>query len=121
AKSPLPDVEALGAGSDFRPFMAQGVPDDVRNRALRKLWRSNPLYARIDMLDDYCEDYTDARCAVPGVASLYRVGRGFAEEMVRADEEGAPRDEASSENETSEDPSGDEEPRKESTKTTRDA
>ena len=38
-----------------------------------------------------------------------------------ADEEGAPRDEASSENETSEDPSGEEEPRKESTKTTRDA
>ena len=79
--SALPDVETLGEGSDFKPFMNEGVPQGLRNQALRKLWASNPLYNHIDMLDDYCEDYTDAACVVPGLKTAYRVGKGFVDEL----------------------------------------
>lgn len=83
----LPSIEELGPGSDFKPFMAQGVPVDVKNQALKKLWASNPLYNHIDMLDDYCEDYTDAACAVPGVKTAYQIGRGFVKEMTESGED----------------------------------
>jgi len=73
----LPDVESLKAGSDFRPFMRQGVPSATRTAALRKLWASNPLYNRIDMLDDYCEDYTDKAVVVSGLKTAYKIGRGL--------------------------------------------
>ena len=35
----LPDPETLDAGSDFRPFLADGVPAALRRQALRRLWR----------------------------------------------------------------------------------
>lgn len=75
--TPLPDVETLGAGSDYKPFMHGNVAPDLRSQALRKLWASNPLYNHIDMLDDYCEDYTDKAMVVPGMKTAYKVGRGF--------------------------------------------
>lgn len=72
------DFEALDFQSDYGRFMQDGVPDDVRNQALRKLWASNPVLANIDGLDDYCEDYTDAAVVPKGVLkTAYRVGRGF--------------------------------------------
>ena len=82
----LPDIETLGAGSDFKPFMGEGVSAETRKAALRKLWGSNPLYNHIDMLDDYCEDYTDAACAAPGVRTLWKVGKGFVEELTSGEE-----------------------------------
>lgn len=73
------DFEKLGYESDYEQFMGAGVPDDVRNTALRKLWRSNPILANIDGLDDYCEDYTDAAMCLPKgtMKTAYRFGRGF--------------------------------------------
>ena len=85
----LPEIDSLGAGSDFKPFMNPKVPVDLRRQALRKLWASNPLYNRIDMLDDYCEDYTDKAMVVPGMKTAYKVGRGFLdkfEELASQDE-----------------------------------
>lgn len=55
----LPDPDTLGAGDDFRAFMAKAVPDRIRRRALRKLWLSNPALANLDGLLDYGEDFTD--------------------------------------------------------------
>ena len=85
AERELPDVESLDENSDYKPFMAPGVTSETRNAALRKLWASNPLYNTIDMLDDYCEDYTDAACAAPGVKSLWKIGRGFVDELTEGD------------------------------------
>ncbi|MGD9786244.1 MAG: DUF3306 domain-containing protein [Hyphomicrobiaceae bacterium] len=72
------DFDKLDFQSDYRQFMDADVPHDVRNKALRKLWLSNPVLANMDGLDDYCEDYTDA-AMVPlgGVKTAYRLGRGF--------------------------------------------
>ncbi len=71
------DVEALDFSSDFTRFMQNGVPDQLRNKALRKLWTSHPIFAHIDGLDDYCEDFSDAVWATPDLKTAYKIGRGF--------------------------------------------
>lgn len=49
----LPDIETLSYGSDFTVFLQQGVPELLRRQALRKLWRSDPVLANLDGLNDY--------------------------------------------------------------------
>jgi len=73
----LPEIDSLDAGSDYTPFMSDKVSDAIRNRALRKLWRSDPVLACVDGLNDYDEDYTDAAMVVAGMKSDYVVGRGM--------------------------------------------
>lgn len=73
------DFEALNFQSDYKRFMAPGVPAHIRNRALRKLWVSDPVLANLDGLDDYIDDYTDAAVAVPTglLKTAHKIGRGF--------------------------------------------
>jgi hypothetical protein len=71
------DIEALDCSSDYTRFMQSGVPDELKNRALRKLWASDPLFAYVDGFDAYFEDFTDAACTVPNLKTAYRIGRGF--------------------------------------------
>ncbi len=74
------DFDALDFNSDYARFMQPGVPLEIRNKALRKLWASNPVFTEMDGLDDYFSpDFTDAACAVPSglIKTAYRVGRGF--------------------------------------------
>lgn len=49
----LPDIDSLDGESDFSVFMRDGVPEDLRRLALRKLWASDPVYANLDGLNDY--------------------------------------------------------------------
>jgi hypothetical protein len=77
AKLELPDIDSLDVGSDFKIFMRKEVPEALRKKALRKLWRVNPIINRHDGLDDYCGDYTDSAVAAKGVKTLYQVGRGM--------------------------------------------
>ncbi|NNE52286.1 MAG: DUF3306 domain-containing protein [Sulfitobacter sp.] len=82
----LPDPDTLGPGDDFTAFMAKAVPEAIRRRALRTLWRSNPVLANVDMLVDYGEDFTDSAMAVENIQTAYRVGKGMLkhiEEMAR--------------------------------------
>jgi len=53
----LPAVDTLTEDSDFTRFMADGVPELLRKAALRKLWRSSPVFAVLDGLNDYDEDF----------------------------------------------------------------
>ena len=73
----LPDIDSLTADSDFTPFMKPGVPTELKNRALRKLWRVNPVFGHLDGLNDYDGDFTDAATVVKDLKTLYKVGRGF--------------------------------------------
>lgn len=73
----LPDPDTLTADSDFTVFLKDGVPEELRQRALRRLWRSNPIFANLDGLNDYDLDYTNAATVVAGLKTLYQVGRGF--------------------------------------------
>ncbi len=80
----LPDIDSLEEASDFTPFMAKGVPEVLRRRALRKLWRLNPVFANLDGLNDYDEDFTDAATLVEGVKTVYKVGKGMLSDEDRA-------------------------------------
>jgi len=53
----MPDVESLGEDSDYSLFMSPGVSDELRNLALRKLFRA-PMFNQRDGLDEYDDDYT---------------------------------------------------------------
>jgi hypothetical protein len=77
ARPPLPDIESLTPQSDFSIFMRDGVPTDMRTRALRKLWRIDPAFGEMDDLRDYADDYTDSAVATGAIPTLYKVGRGF--------------------------------------------
>ncbi len=57
APADLPDIETLDKDSDFTVFLENGVPEELKTLALRKLWRSDPVFAHIDGLDDYDEDF----------------------------------------------------------------
>jgi len=90
----LPDPDSIGPGDDVKGFMAQAVPARLRNRALRALWRSNPVLANVDGLVDYGEDFTDAARVVEALATAWQVGRGYAREGVSAEEAAEAADEA---------------------------
>lgn len=82
----LPNPDAMTQGDDFTVFMAKAVPDAIRRRALRTLWRSNPVLANVDMLVDYGDDFTDAATVVENIQTAYQVGKGMlkhVEEMAR--------------------------------------
>ena len=90
AELDLPDPESLSAGDDFSRFMAKAVPDRIRRRALRVLWRSNPVLANVDSLVDYGEDFTDGANVIENMQTAYQVGKGMlkhVEEMARQAEE----------------------------------
>ncbi|KIC42457.1 hypothetical protein RA27_03570 [Ruegeria sp. ANG-R] len=73
----LPDPDQLQEGDDISGFMAKAVPDRLRRRALRRLWRLNPVLANVDGLVDYGEDYTDAACVIENIQTAYQVGKGM--------------------------------------------
>ncbi|MDP6515708.1 MAG: DUF3306 domain-containing protein, partial [Alphaproteobacteria bacterium] len=73
---PLPPVESLTADSDYTPFLRHGVPDELRRLALRKLWRTDPVLANLDGLNDYDEDFTGGTLGAV-VATAYKVGKGM--------------------------------------------
>ena len=53
----MPDIDTLTEESDFSPFMSAGVSDELRNLALRKLFRA-PVFNIRDGLDEYDDDFT---------------------------------------------------------------
>ncbi|MEJ6502956.1 MAG: DUF3306 domain-containing protein [Rhodobacter sp.] len=77
AELELPNPDTLKMGDDFSVFMQKAVPDRLRRRALRTLWRSNPVLANLDGLVDHGEDYTDAAVTFEGMKSAYVVGKGM--------------------------------------------
>ena len=77
AELELPDPDTMKQGDDFSAFMSEAVPERLRRRALRQLWRSNPVLANLDSLVDYGEDYTDAALVVENLQTAYQVGKGM--------------------------------------------
>lgn len=73
----LPDPDGIKLGDDITGFMNKAIPDRLRNRALRKLWRTNPVLACVDGLNDYDGDFTNAATDAPGVKTAYQVGKGL--------------------------------------------
>ena len=82
----LPDPDSLDPQDDFSAFMREVVPARIRNRALRRLWLSNPVLANLDELLEYGEDFTAATTAVENLQTAYRVGRGMVDRAAGAGE-----------------------------------
>jgi len=78
----LQDPDSLHMGDDFAAFLQTAVPEHLRRRALRRLWRSNPVLANLDGLVDFGEDFTDAAMVQPGMQTTYQVGRGMMRHIV---------------------------------------
>ena len=73
----LPPIEELTAESDFTPFLKAGVPEELKRLALRKLWLSDPVFANLDGLVEYGEDFGAAFRNPGPVSTLFRIGRGM--------------------------------------------
>jgi putative acetyltransferase len=92
------DFEALDANSDYTRFLGQGVPEAIKQKALRKLWASDAIFSQIEPFQEYAGDYTDAAVAVAAgtLKTAYRVGKGFMtdEEVAEWEKLGRPPGEA---------------------------
>jgi hypothetical protein len=73
----LPDPDTLKKGDDFAAFMARAVPLHLRNRALRRLWRSDPVLACVDGLNDYDDDFLTGSTGNGPIRTAYQVGKGM--------------------------------------------
>ena len=71
------DVDALGPGADVSVLLREGVPDALRRRALGALWRSDPVFANVDRLCDYDDDFRDPRMVLEVLQSAWQAGRGY--------------------------------------------
>lgn len=89
----LQDPDEMDMGDDFSGFMKSAVPAKLRNRALRKLWLTNPALANIDGLVDYGEDFTDASTVVEKITTAYQVGKGYLAKIADDEEKGTESDE----------------------------
>lgn len=86
-KYDLPDPEAVTEESGLEQFLnGKGLPGRVRQMALRRLWRLNPLFGVVDDMVEYGEDYTDAATVIEGMQTAYTVGKGYAKEVVEPEE-----------------------------------
>jgi len=93
----LPNPDTLVSGDDVKAFMSKAVPERLRRRALRALWRTNPVLANLDSLVDYGEDFTDAAMVVANMSTTHQVGKGMlahVEKMAQDAEDDAARQDA---------------------------
>ena len=76
-KYELPDPEELADESDLTQFLDGDLPERLRQMALRRLWRLNPLFGHVCDMVEYGEDYTDAATVMEGMQTAYQVGQGY--------------------------------------------
>jgi uncharacterized protein DUF3306 len=65
----LPAIEAIGADSDIRAFLAPGVPATLVRAALRRAWSADPAIRDFIGLSESAWDFT-APAGLPGFGSL---------------------------------------------------
>lgn len=86
----LPAIETLDKNSDFTPFLADKVPEFIRRKALSVLWRSDPVLANLDGLNDYDENYRVIDTLISAAKdTIYRVGKGHKTDEELAEEAAA--------------------------------
>lgn len=89
----LPDPDTLKDGDDFKAFLNQAIPARIRTRALRRLWRVNPVLANVDGLVDYGDDFSSPSLIMENIQTAYQVGKGMTEHVLKlAQPEEEPQD-----------------------------
>lgn len=87
-KFKLPNPEKVKKEKGLDLFFKDGVPDRLRQIALRRVWKLNPIirYADAD-INDYHEDFTDAATVIEGMKTAYQVGKGYLSALVEEDDD----------------------------------
>ncbi len=68
----LPDIETLTAESDITLFLKKGVPETLKNAALRRMWSADTAIRDYIGPVDYQWDFNDPM-GVPGFGPLGRM------------------------------------------------
>lgn len=105
----LPPVESLTKDSDYTAFLKDGVPEDLKQKALKRLWSADPQFDVVDAFTEYGADYTQMDPIDPLTQTIYRVGIGFLTPQELAEQKG----ETPAEKGTAEDKDKDKEKEKE--------
>ncbi len=85
-KYELPDPEDVTEETGLDRFMSGDMPERLRQMALRRLWRLNPMFGIVDDMVEYGEDYTDAAVVIEGMQTAYTAGKGYASKAVEPEE-----------------------------------
>ena len=85
----LPEPEALDSPEAVQEFLKAELPQRLKTRALRRLWRLNPMLANLDGLVDYGENYTDAATVIENMQTVYQVGKGMLTAFLEDEEDAA--------------------------------
>lgn len=80
----LPDPDSTDDPAELRRFLTEAVPQRLKTRALRRIWRLNPMLANLDGLVDYGEDFTDSAMVVENLQTVYQVGKGMFDKVAEA-------------------------------------
>ena len=79
----LPNPEKIKKEKSLDVFFKDGVPDRLRQIALRRVWRLNPIIRFADAeINDYHEDFTDAATVIEGMQTAYKVGKGYLSDLI---------------------------------------
>ena len=87
AEAGMPEPESLTTAEEVQAFLKTALPQRLKTRALRRLWRLNPVLANLDGLVDYGEDYTDATRVIENMQTVYQVGKGMFDKFADPDPE----------------------------------
>jgi hypothetical protein len=83
----LPDPDEMESTEQVQSLLREAVPQRLKTRAMRRLWRLNPVLANVDGLVDYGEDFTDAAMVVENMQTAYQVGKGMLKTLVQDEAE----------------------------------
>ena len=86
-KYELTDPEQVNDEADLDRFLHGDLPARIRQMALRRLWRINPLFGIVDEMVEYGEDYTDAATVIDGMQTAYQAGKGYLKKVVEGGED----------------------------------
>jgi hypothetical protein len=86
-KYELPDPNDVEEEAALDRFFDGKTPERLRQMALRRLWRINPLFGVVDDMVEYGEDYTDAATVIDGMQTAYQVGKGYLNKVIESGEE----------------------------------
>jgi hypothetical protein len=93
-KFKLPNPEKIKKEKGLDVFFKKGVPDRLRQIALRRVWKLNPIIRFADAeINDYHEDFTDAATVVEGMQTAYQVGKGYLSEILESQDDEDEQDE----------------------------
>jgi len=87
------DLETLNEESDFSVFMKEGVPQMLKKQAMASLWRTSPIFANVDGLVDYDDEFGSPDLVMKTFKSAYQAGRGYLD-LFNENNEPKPEDDA---------------------------